>query len=377
MSQDALTKLAMELAEWPSDGREKVTPQGRVNEKMWLQRRAELINKPSWDDAPKWAEWLAQDADGQWNWFDEEPYMDLKEWCIAYQEMVGKARRGALVAGLDWRQTLERRPAESRESGVIYAIHRKTKEHRIVKSNSDVCEKEWYLSQGWRLVQAEADGWIPREGGECPLPYESQCKYKVREGAVKSSTGVVAHLEWKHSGSFSDVIAYCPILDESSEREAENRTPESAAVATLERLGYRYCGGMEWKPPLGPPRRFEADGDYFVFSEPEAVEWDGEGNRPPAGSICMLRNRLADGVSCPAYIEYMSEQSCVWSWRDDGLERTMHANPSALEFRPIRSEEGRSIDEMIMAAGLDDNGYNREVCRDLYLAGCRMMGGKR
>ena len=30
---------------------------------QWLARRAELQNKPSWADAPEWANWLAQDEE--------------------------------------------------------------------------------------------------------------------------------------------------------------------------------------------------------------------------------------------------------------------------------------------------------------------------
>lgn len=31
------------------------------------------MSKPSWDDAPEWANWLAMDADGTWFWFEDEP----------------------------------------------------------------------------------------------------------------------------------------------------------------------------------------------------------------------------------------------------------------------------------------------------------------
>jgi len=29
--------------------------------------------KPSWDDAPSWAQWLAMDPNGRWFWFSDEP----------------------------------------------------------------------------------------------------------------------------------------------------------------------------------------------------------------------------------------------------------------------------------------------------------------
>lgn len=29
--------------------------------------------KPSWSDAPEWANWLAMDEDGRWYWFEHQP----------------------------------------------------------------------------------------------------------------------------------------------------------------------------------------------------------------------------------------------------------------------------------------------------------------
>ncbi len=29
--------------------------------------------KPSWDDAPEWAMWLAMDPQGQWCWSEKQP----------------------------------------------------------------------------------------------------------------------------------------------------------------------------------------------------------------------------------------------------------------------------------------------------------------
>lgn len=31
------------------------------------------MSKPSWLDAPVWANWLAQDGDGEWFWHEYEP----------------------------------------------------------------------------------------------------------------------------------------------------------------------------------------------------------------------------------------------------------------------------------------------------------------
>lgn len=31
------------------------------------------LNEISWNDAPEWANWLAQDMDGSWWWFEQKP----------------------------------------------------------------------------------------------------------------------------------------------------------------------------------------------------------------------------------------------------------------------------------------------------------------
>jgi len=35
---------------------------------------------PDWDDAPDWARYLAQDANGTWWWYAEKPYPLKKQW---------------------------------------------------------------------------------------------------------------------------------------------------------------------------------------------------------------------------------------------------------------------------------------------------------
>ena len=72
--EELLTKLAMELAEWPKSAQEAKgsLPHGFYlrtgdvyyptseaggfffSRKQWLAERERLINKPSWDDAPEW-----------------------------------------------------------------------------------------------------------------------------------------------------------------------------------------------------------------------------------------------------------------------------------------------------------------------------------
>jgi len=34
------------------------------------------MNKPDWDDAPEWANYVAQDHDNTWWWYEKEPEYD-------------------------------------------------------------------------------------------------------------------------------------------------------------------------------------------------------------------------------------------------------------------------------------------------------------
>ena len=77
---------------------------------QWLARRAELQNKPSWDDAPEWAEYMAQSPNGHWEFFAVKPRAE--GWWrhpIAERSSANNASiRGAILG--DWRDTLEKRP---------------------------------------------------------------------------------------------------------------------------------------------------------------------------------------------------------------------------------------------------------------------------
>ena len=63
--------------------------------------------KPSWKDAPPWANWLAQDEDGEWTWFEEKPV--IKRAMDHWNSDSGKYVM-AIISENNWRKTLERRP---------------------------------------------------------------------------------------------------------------------------------------------------------------------------------------------------------------------------------------------------------------------------
>ena len=84
---------------------------------QWLARRAELQNKPSWDDFGESAKFMAQDSDGAWMAFESEPaanyhvWSSMRGWCGYARE--GRDRCRGEVLG-DWRDTLEKRPEQAK-----------------------------------------------------------------------------------------------------------------------------------------------------------------------------------------------------------------------------------------------------------------------
>lgn len=59
--------------------------------------------KPDWKGAPKWANWLAMDKNGEWYWYKNKPEAEARRWCsdTTYER---------IYALPGWQDTLEERP---------------------------------------------------------------------------------------------------------------------------------------------------------------------------------------------------------------------------------------------------------------------------
>lgn len=64
--------------------------------------------KPDWNDAPEWANWVAQDPNGSWWWYEHEPRKGKSRWINTADTMCSQAR----VLHIDWHNTLEERPRD-------------------------------------------------------------------------------------------------------------------------------------------------------------------------------------------------------------------------------------------------------------------------
>ena len=94
-----------------------------------------------------------------------------------------------------------------------YLVNRETKEHL----NYDAVHP-WFNAVGWEIVYADDDGWIPWDGGECPLPdgtsYESLCYRKNDVRCLNEAPrGCWEYLSYLRDGC---IKAYRPIVDSES-----------------------------------------------------------------------------------------------------------------------------------------------------------------
>ena len=63
-----------------------------------------MTTQPDWSQAPEWAQWVAMERDGEWNWYECEPTMsDEGQW----QHAEGKATRVHLRPACHPRPTKE------------------------------------------------------------------------------------------------------------------------------------------------------------------------------------------------------------------------------------------------------------------------------
>jgi len=65
------------------------------------------MNKPNWNDAPKWAKWVSQDTDGGWWWSQYKPKWDEE---YGWWEGKGKVYSVPPIEHPNASNTLEKRP---------------------------------------------------------------------------------------------------------------------------------------------------------------------------------------------------------------------------------------------------------------------------
>ena len=76
------------------------------NLNMELEQLKSQQFTPNWEDAPEWANWLAQDKSGAWFWHIEKPCPRDTGNC----SWIGGRYQSATKLNKNWQQTLQERP---------------------------------------------------------------------------------------------------------------------------------------------------------------------------------------------------------------------------------------------------------------------------
>jgi hypothetical protein len=70
-----------------------------------------ISDNTDWSVAPEYAQWLAQDKDGTWHWFDSKPFTLEFAWDFSSTRYDVAFKTGAISS--NWKNTLQSRPASS------------------------------------------------------------------------------------------------------------------------------------------------------------------------------------------------------------------------------------------------------------------------
>ena len=163
---------------------------------QWLSRRAELQNKPSWNDWPQW-DFMAQNRNGCWIISNRELIAGEDGRWHGYGVVTSKGAGEVLG---DWRDTLEKRPTNLSEQAVTSRLKEATDnvlaaapelmtdKYKFEPFTSIEDNQELPMTQQQKVKQD--NGWFER--GELP-PVGVECEVMHRERWVVCD--VIAHFQ--------------------------------------------------------------------------------------------------------------------------------------------------------------------------------------
>lgn len=238
---------------------------------QWLDRRAELQNKPSWADAPEWATHLVQQISGDWLWCEGVPVASKDGgWFGCFSQ----AASGSVLG--DWRDTLERRQANLSEQA---SLHEATDNVPELKSDQPLSRAD---ALRWTVENVKT--WHKAPLGNWPAPYgwswEQACGriYLMRVGepcigeAVWSSA-VEQSYDSVEDGLADDTAAAARII-KADVIGVDQHTPELLSTSTLHTIHHaaflhRDCQLLLSEPELVVFRT--ADGELIHCKPKECL----------------------------------------------------------------------------------------------------------
>jgi len=136
------------------------------NKDQWLARRAELQSRPGWKGAPDWAEWLHQDGCGEWEFSEGKPTPYDGLWLGEPCKRSLRAKVGEVLG--DWRDTLEKRPADLSKQAVMSRLKEAT--DNVIAAAPELMEGKYKFEpfvsvEDAKLTIMQSDGDVKHFGG--------------------------------------------------------------------------------------------------------------------------------------------------------------------------------------------------------------------
>ena len=172
---------------------------------QWISRRAELQNKPGWDKAEDWAEWLAQDEDGEWKWLAGLPGKYVDGWTAV--KIKGCCKGSALG---DWRDTLEKRPVDLSEQAVTERLTEATQ--TVLAAAPALMDEKFRFDRDDWFERGE----LPPVGVECDIRHScwnSEKYEKVTVAAITNEYLIVKYATFEQHYMLKD-ISFHPLRTE-------------------------------------------------------------------------------------------------------------------------------------------------------------------
>ncbi len=287
---------------------------------QWLARRAELQNKPSWG-SHEFAV-IAQGGNGYWygSNVSEEKFGHEESFCITGTGW------NYICDGIDlgdWRDTLERRPADLSSAAVI---------KRLDEATQNVLA----------AVPALMDEKYSFEPEFMPVSVSNETVQLERPVAV-AGTG---------NGSAAEsaflIGRVIDLLRTSVDHFSANELAELHQLcdAELTKRDAAVCGGQKYLD----------------------AQWFERGELPPVGTVCLYV--VSDRLSAEVEITAHAKLGLCFVQVGQSGESYVSKTAELHRFRPIRTEREVAIEEMCNVAGLDGLVFGL-VAGELYDAGYR------
>lgn len=151
---DALAEVNNGAVKWQDPNLPKFD--GLITRQQWLDRRAELQNKPSWESAQAQADFMAQEPHGVWTFFATQPFnpsqVNNDGWRFDGGFQVWSSDMRGEVLG-DWRDTLERRPRDLSEQQVTARLTEATE--NVLAAASALMDEKFIIDRNDWFVRGE------------------------------------------------------------------------------------------------------------------------------------------------------------------------------------------------------------------------------